>query len=107
MTRRILIAEPNDDVRTLLELTVRRLGYEPIDADASDERPKADAVLLEPGCAAGRALLDRFGERVPPVVCLSIYPREAQLAPPETVAYLVKPATTEALAAALSDAFWR
>jgi CheY-like chemotaxis protein len=107
VTRRVLIAEPNEDVRTLLELTVRRLGYEPVDAEESTERPRADAVLLEPGCPAGRAVLDRFGGRIPPVVCLSIYPREAQLAPPETVAYLVKPATTEALAAALSDAFWR
>jgi CheY-like chemotaxis protein len=107
VTRRVLIAEPNDDVRTLLELTVRRLGYEPVDAEDSDERPRADAVLLEPGCAVGQAVLARFGEHVPPVVCLSIYPREAQLAPPETVAYLVKPATTDALAAALSDAFWR
>lgn len=106
MTRRVLIAEPNDDVRTLLELAVRRLGYEPVDEDVEDDL-RVDAVLLEPSYRAGRSLLDRFGDRVPPVVCLSIYPREAHLAPPETVAYLVKPASSAALAAALSDAFWR
>ena len=106
MTRRILIAEPNADVRRLLELTLRRLGYEPVEAGEDGGRPRADAVLLEPACPVGRALLDRFGGRVPPVVCLSIYPREAHLAPPETVAYLVKPASRAELAAALSDAFW-
>ena len=30
MMPRVLIAEPNDDVRSLLELTVRRLGYEAV-----------------------------------------------------------------------------
>jgi hypothetical protein len=107
MTRRILIAEPNDDVRTMLELTVRKLGYEPVGPDDLGVRPKVDAVLLEPSCMLARAVLDRFGNRVPPVVCLSIYPPEARLAPPGTVAYLVKPASTDALAAALSNAFWQ
>ena len=107
MTRRILIAEPNDDVRTLLELTVRKLGYEPVAPSELGVRPKVDAVLLEPGDHVASAVLHRFGNRVPPVICLSIYPREARLAPPGTVAYLVKPSSTDELAAALSDAFWR
>src|SRR3989442_7844225 len=38
-----------------------------------------DAVLLEPSCVVARAVLDRFGNRVPPVICLSIYPPEARL----------------------------
>ena len=107
MMPRVLIAEPNDDVRLLLELTVRRLGYEPVTLGPPGERPRADAVLLEPGCPVGRLALGRFGDEVPPVVCLSIYPREANLEPPETVAYLVKPASTKALATALSDVFLR
>ena len=107
MTRRILIAEPDSDVRTMLELTVRKLGYEPVAPSELGVRPKVDAVLLEPGCPLARAVLHRFGDRIPPVICLSIYPPEARLAPPATVAYLVKPASTEALASALSEAFWR
>jgi hypothetical protein len=107
MTRRILIAEPNDDVRLLLELTVRKLGYEPVAPSELGVRPKVDAVLLEPGDAVARAVLHRFGNRVPPVICLSIYPLEARLAPPGTVAYLVKPASMDTLATALSNAFWQ
>lgn len=107
MQRRILIIEPDEDVRSLLELTVRKFGYEPVSEAELGVRPKVDAVLVEPGSVTARAVLDRFGSRVPPIICHSIYPREARLAPPGTVAYLVKPAPTEALATALSEAFWR
>jgi hypothetical protein len=93
--RRVLIAEPDCYVRELLETTVERLGYEV----ASDGA--VDAVLLEPGDAAGRSVLDRFGGDLPPIVCLSIYPREAGLEPAGSVAYLVKPASTAAIADAL------
>jgi hypothetical protein len=107
MTRRILIAEPEDDVHTMLELTLRKLGYAPVAQSELGLRPKVDAVLLEPGWPQAHAVLDLFGDRLPPVICLSIYPPEARLAPAGTVAYLVKPAPTEALASALSKAFWR
>jgi CheY-like chemotaxis protein len=73
MTRRVLIAESDQDVRELLELTVRRLGYETVAADHSGD---VDVLLLEPACAEGRSALRRFGADAPPVVCLSIYPRE-------------------------------
>jgi len=98
MTRRVLIAEPDQDVRELLELTVRRLGYE---TAAADEHANVDALLLEPGCAMGRSVLRRFGADAPPVVCLSIYPREEGLEPAASVAYLVKPASSTQIAAAL------
>jgi hypothetical protein len=39
---------------------------------------------------------------VPPVVCLSVHPREAGFAPPETVEYLMKPIKKARLAAALT-----
>jgi DNA-binding response OmpR family regulator len=107
MTRRILIIEPDDDVLMMLELTVRKLGYEPVAPSELGSRPKVDAILLEPGHGLAHAVLHRFGDRIPPVICLSIFPPEARLAPPGTVAYLVKPASTDALAAALSEAFWR
>jgi CheY-like chemotaxis protein len=97
--RRILIAEPNADVRSLLEVLVRKLGFEPVEA------APADAVLLEPGCEQARATLAGLGDDTPPVVCLSIYPREEGLAPPGSVAYLLKPASRAELGAALRGAF--
>jgi CheY-like chemotaxis protein len=102
MTRRVLIAEPDADVRELLELTVRRLGYEAV---AVDERGDVDAVLLEPASAMGRSVLRRFGADAPPVVCLSIYPREEGLEPSASVAYLVKPASSTEIADALRSVF--
>ena len=102
MIRRVLIAECDADIRELLGMTVRRLGYEAVDApDGSD----VDAVLLEPGCESGRLALQRFGDDSPPVVCLSIYPREHGLEPSSSVAYLTKPATTAEIADALGGIF--
>jgi DNA-binding response OmpR family regulator len=100
MTRRVLIAEPDADVRELLELTVRRLGYE-----VASELHDADAMLLEPACSVGRSLLRRFGGDAPPVVCLSIYPREDGLEPDSSVAYLTKPSTPAQIGAALRGVF--
>jgi DNA-binding NtrC family response regulator len=48
MTRRVLIAESDDDVRSLLELTVRRLGYEAVGPDESTD---IHAMLVEPASA--------------------------------------------------------
>jgi DNA-binding response OmpR family regulator len=101
MTRRVLIAESDEDVRELLELTVRRLGYETVAADERD----VDVLLLEPACAEGRSALRRFGADAPPVVCLSIYPREEGLEPAASVAYLVKPASSTEIADALRNVF--
>ncbi|MGD0713944.1 MAG: hypothetical protein ABSB24_07125 [Gaiellaceae bacterium] len=100
MTPRILIVEPHEDVRKLLELSMLRLGYEPVmpvDSGFGD----VDAVVLEPSWSYGRTLLRQLGDDVPPVVCLSVYPREAGLAPPESVAYLVKPVSLAKLGDAL------
>jgi CheY-like chemotaxis protein len=105
MTPRVLIAEPNEDIRTLLELTVRRLGYEPVQAQAEHAVDDVDAMLLEPACAVGRSILRRFGGDAPPVVCLSIYPREQGLEPASSVAYLVKPASPTAIGDALRGVF--
>jgi hypothetical protein len=102
MSPRVMIAECDADIRELLEMTVERLGYVPVDAsDDSD----VDAVLLEPACASGRSVLERFGDDAPPVVCLSIYPREHGLEPATSVAYLMKPATSAQIARALGRIF--
>ena len=101
MIRRVLIAEADDDVRDLLELTVRRLGYEAVAADGTN----VDAVLVEPASAVGRSVLQRFGANAPPVICLSIYGREEGFEPPGSVAYLVKPASSTEIANALRTVF--
>jgi CheY-like chemotaxis protein len=98
MTRRVLIAESDDDVRALLELTVRRLGYEAVGPEESTD---IHAMLVEPASAVGRSVIRRFGADSPPVICLSIYPREEALEHAASVAYLVKPASSTQIAAAL------
>ena len=107
MKPRVLISEPNAEVRRLLELTIARLGYEPVQAPHAGRPPAVDAVVLEPGSADSHSLLHRFGDDVPPVICLSVYPREAGLAPPESVAYLVKPSSTAEIGVALRALFGR
>jgi hypothetical protein len=57
---------------------------------------------MEPSCAVAWTVLRRFRRRVPPVICLSIYPREAVDAPHETVAFLQKPTSSAQLGAALA-----
>jgi hypothetical protein len=102
MSPRVLIAECDTDIRELLEMTMQRLGYVPV--DVSDDCA-VDAVLLEPACEAGRLALQRFGDQAPPIVCLSIYPREHGLEPASSVAYLMKPASTAQIAKALGRIF--
>jgi hypothetical protein len=103
MRHRVLILEPHDDVRMLLELSMERLGYEPV-APADGGPGKIDAVVLEPSWTLGRKILKRLGDAIPPVVCLSIFPREAGFAPPESVAYLTKPSSLQELGDALRTA---
>jgi CheY-like chemotaxis protein len=103
--RRILVADPDSDVRGLLEATLRRLGYEPVRPNGGGAPPDVDAIVLEPACPDGQSLLRSFGDGAPPVICLSIYPREAGLEPPGSFAYLVKPSSRAQLGAALSLLF--
>jgi DNA-binding response OmpR family regulator len=100
--RRVLIAESDEDVRNLLELTVRRLGYEVV---AADESINVDAILVEPASAVGRSVLRRFEADSPPVICLSIYPREKALEPAASIAYLVKPVSSTRIASVLRTVF--
>ncbi|HET7567078.1 MAG TPA: hypothetical protein VFJ91_03745 [Gaiellaceae bacterium] len=103
--RRVLVAEPDSDLSVLLERQIERLGYQPVRDTPDGPPPDVDAVVLEPASAVGHSLLRRFGDAVPPVVCFSIYPREAGLEPPGSVAYLVKPASFAKLGATLQLLF--
>lgn len=103
--RRILVSDPDSDVRRLIEQTLARLGYEAVRAAPGELPPAVDAVVLEPAGAEGQSLLRRFGKEAPPVICLSIYPREAGLEPPGSRAYLMKPSSRAQLAQALGTLF--
>ena len=102
--RRILVADPDSDVRHLLETTLARLGYEPVRATAGEPPPRSTRSCWSRR-QKGHSLLRRFGAAVPPVICLSIYPREAGLEPPGSFAYLVKPSTRAQLGATLGLLF--
>jgi hypothetical protein len=94
--KRVLVCEPDPDVRQLLELMVEQLGHEAVGGG------EADVVLMEPSCPAAHGALRQFARRVPPVVCLSIHSRQAGLEPPETVEYLLKPVRKARLGAVLT-----
>jgi CheY-like chemotaxis protein len=98
---RILVLEPDPDVRALLVRLVRHLGHEA----TTDESVSPDVVLVEPGSAeyAGRVsrLLD---ERPIPVVCASIFPKTRDTTKLKPAAYLTKPIRLPDLREALSAA---
>ncbi|MES1247592.1 MAG: hypothetical protein ABUS54_07965 [Actinomycetota bacterium] len=96
MKKRVLVCEPDPDVRQLLSLTLERLGHEAV------SQGDVDVVLMEPACDLAQRALRRLRRPGLPVVCLSIHPREAGYEPPETVAYLMKPIKKDRLAAALT-----
>jgi hypothetical protein len=103
---RILISEPAEDVRALLEIGVRRLGYEPIvyDLQSGGRIPAVDVLLAEPSSAAARKLARRLSRSGVPVVCVSIYPREQVIGDFPVAAYLVKPIGLRKLGEALTRA---
>jgi len=102
---RILIAEPHPDIRTLLELVVRRLGHDPVvgggeDFDLSD----VDAAVIEPGEGVGLPIARRLRALGRPVVFTSIFPADEDALELEPAAYLVKPFALHKLESALAAA---
>jgi CheY-like chemotaxis protein len=107
---RILISEPHDDVRRLLERMVARLGHEPIvvRVPAPQHLTSADVLLVEPASPVGAVLAQAASIANPslPLVCASV-----AAAPPELAelgvafaACLVKPFTLRQLGAAIDRA---
>lgn len=89
---RILIIEPDEEVRGLISWVVRRLELEPLEYDRFGDVPDVAAVLVEPAAAgaieAARAVREATGAGV---VCVSIQPPDAETAVLEPVAHLLKP----------------
>ena len=105
---RVLVLEPYEGIRAVIETVVRLLGHEPVVAALAGSREELgplDAVVVEPAAPAARTLLEALLDENPtlPVVCVSIEPEGAEL-PVEPVAYLVKPFGVPHLSAALERA---
>lgn len=98
---RVLVLEPDRDVRNLFVRMLRQLRHEPV----LEPDGEADIVLLEPGSTPARRTLAAQRALRPDiyVLCASIYPREeaASLRPD---AFVSKPINAAKLAAALSGA---
>ena len=102
---RILIFEPQGDIRALLEIVVNRLGHEPWVFDGHDDDViDPDAAVIDPDEGEGLSLARRLRARGVPVILTSIFPaglQELELTP---VVYLVKPFALYTLEKALEDA---
>jgi CheY-like chemotaxis protein len=101
---RVLICEPDPEVRELLSRIVVRLGHQPVVEDA--ELAPVDAILLEPAHAPSveRAQAFRATNGATPVVCTSIELPDAGSRRLGPVAFLVKPFALPDLEAALKRA---
>jgi CheY-like chemotaxis protein len=110
---RILISEPHEDVRRLLERMLIRLGHEPIAiiVPTPEYLTGADALLVEPAAPVGAVLAQAANLVNPslPLICASVSspPPELSELGIEFVATLVKPFTSEQLQATLERALYR
>jgi hypothetical protein len=103
----ILISEPHDEVRRMLERMVTRLGHEPIAVKmpTPEQLMSSDVLMVEPAAPTGAVLAQAAHVVNPslPLICASV------TAPPSEpgvvfAASLVKPFTLEQLADAIGRA---
>ncbi len=109
---RILICEPHEDVRRLLERMVARLGHEPICATipTPEQLTSVDALVLEAAAPVGAVSAQAAALAVPelPLICASVAapPRDLADLDIQFAAYLVKPFTLEQLRVAIEQALY-
>lgn len=104
---RVLICEPDPDIQSLIAFVARRSGHEPVISDGTFEQAQtADVAVLEPGNPDMLALARRLNSDSPgfPIVCVSIYPSQDEIAPLRPVSYLVKPFSLDELGGSIADA---
>jgi CheY-like chemotaxis protein len=107
---RILISEPHDDVRRLLERMVTRLGHEPIvvGVPTPEQLMSADLMVVEPAAPVGAVLAQAACIASPslPLICASVAAAPPELAELGVVfaACLLKPFILRQLAAAIDEA---
>jgi CheY-like chemotaxis protein len=100
---RVLLLEPDPDVREFLARSLVRLGHEALE-NGSAEVP--DLILVEPAAPSSVRAARSAREANPdvPVVCASIYPRQQIPADFRSAPYLVKPISLGKLDEALRSA---
>jgi CheY-like chemotaxis protein len=104
---RILIAEYDREIQSLVARIVRRLGHEPVlyERAVRDSIEPCAVLIVEPAVDAGAEAARWFGSRRPdaPVICISIDP--ATPCPGGNVLqWLEKPFSLEELEQAISSA---
>ena len=89
----ILIEDPDQATRSLLELHVLRLGHQPIGQRELAEGEEPDLMLLEPASRTGLRLARRLRDRLPqlPILCVSIEGPNPETSGLEAVGHLMKP----------------
>jgi CheY-like chemotaxis protein len=109
--RRVLIVEPDEDVRELLVERCRRLGLDPVAQGVDEEGrlPEVDLIVAEPASQEAQEVLSAHGAQQSgvPIVFVSIYPPASGVLRSPAVAYLVLPCSSEELERALSKALTR
>ena len=102
---RILIAEPEPDLRQLAEQAVLELGYEPVLLEAYTAGTAVDVLLLATSAdAVAIAQAHRRSDPGLPIVCLGTLGASADIRGLEPIAHLLKPYTLSDLARALARA---
>ena len=105
---RVLIVEPNREVRTLIERTVQLLGHEAIVHDSARGGPPfhVDVLLIEPAAARERDFAHALRQLLPelPTVICSVRGKDAELASLRPVRHVVKPFSRSELEQALRAA---
>lgn len=103
---RVLVLEPDAEIRRLFAQMLTRLGHEPRVLAAGDGADDCDAVLLEPAWDVGveRARRLAQGPAARPIVAASVLSPGTAAAALPVVRYLVKPFTLVQLADAIAEA---
>jgi len=102
---RVLIAEPEPDLRLLAEQAVLELGHEPVLLGAHTAGAPVDVLLLATSAdAVAIARAHRRDDPGLPIVCLGTLSASAEIRRLEPVAHLLKPYTLTDLARALTRA---
>ena len=99
----VLICEPHDDISSLLQLVVARLGHTPVVYTGEPDVPEVDAAIVEPGEPAGMRIAIRLAAAGVPVLFTSIFPPDDSTSSLRPAAYLLKPFPLYRLEEAIAD----